>query len=70
MIKQWISHTTLFPNPATDKVQWTTENNWMLLNNQGIMLATGNGNKVDLQNYASGYYLLKIGENVHSFIKK
>ena len=58
------------PNPTNGKVLWSEEQNWELLNAKAERLNTGYGNQVDLSEYHSGVYFVKIGHQVVKIVRQ
>jgi hypothetical protein len=60
----------VYPNPTQNKVYWSLEQNWALMNSLGIELQKGQGLEADLSPYTNGLYLLKLDNKVYHIIKK
>lgn len=80
---QWISEnvlsipdsvdqkTYLYPNPTTGIVQIPQQTNWILTDNSGKTIDEGSNATLDISEYASGMYFLKIkGKTALKIIKK
>lgn len=59
-----ITELNVFPNPTQSHIQWSTPENWVLMNAQGQELSRGNGIETDLQTYPTGLYFLKIASKI------
>ena len=60
----------VYPNPTTSKINLNATYTWDLFNAQGLLLESGNGNELDLQEFTSGTYFIKINGEVISVIKE
>jgi hypothetical protein len=60
----------VYPNPTQNKVNWHSEQNWILINPLGIEIKNGNGTEVDLSLYPNGMYHLKLGNKVFNVLKR
>lgn len=59
----------IYPNPTRDKVNWKTEQVWILLNALGQEVGKGKGNEANLSSLPNGMYFLKIGNDMFEVIK-
>lgn len=61
---------TIYPNPSTGL--YTIEGNeqeWEVLNLSGMSILSGKGSELDLQNFPSGLYMLKIGKTFYKIVR-
>jgi len=61
---------SVFPNPTTGVVYFNAVNNVKVYSQQGALLQEKTGDSVDLSNYASGVYLLRVGSEWVKVVKK
>ena len=61
---------SVHPNPTNGRVQWNEEQSWELLNAKAERLNTGYGNQIDLSEYHSGIYFVKIGHQVVKIVRQ
>ena len=61
---------TLFPNPASETIQFSKAINWTLSNLLGETIATGSGKTVDIQELTNGMYIITTESEAIKFIKK
>ncbi len=59
-----------FPNPASNIIFWNVEDYYIQIYIRGVQLMNGYSNSLDLINYPSGLYLLKVGNEVDKVVKK
>lgn len=59
-----------FPNPASNIIFWNVEDHYIQIYIRGVKLMNGYSNSLDLINYPSGLYLLKVGNEVDKVVKK
>lgn len=59
-IKTIRAQLTLYPNPTQDAIYWGEKKEWILMDLQGQILATGLGKRVDLSDLSVGSYFIKI----------
>jgi Secretion system C-terminal sorting domain len=62
----------IFPNPAkgTFRIQGASSNHWQVFNAVSIPLFSGNDNTIDLTDYTSGLYFLKIRNKVYKLLNE
>lgn len=61
---------TIFPNPTSNIVSWINEDHYNLSDIRGLQLMNGYGSSLDLSAYASGLYILKIGDEVVKVVRE
>lgn len=61
---------TVFPNPTSNVLTWHLEKAYNLYDIRGRQLARGYGSRIDMSVYASGLYLLKIGDEVVKVVRE
>ena len=64
---------SIFPNPTTDRLTISTKSemeNWELRSVQGVLLAQGNGQSIDLSEFPLGMYVVTIGGQSYQVFKK
>jgi lysophospholipase L1-like esterase len=62
--------TSIYPNPTKGKVYFTTETEWILLNQFGELLSQGTSKELNLENQIPGVYILKVEGEVVKIIKE
>lgn len=60
----------VYPNPASDKVNISSESAWSLYAVDGQLLRTGKGTVVDLQEQSGGFYILEVEGQKFRIVKK
>lgn len=60
----------LYPNPTHDKVYLSNSEKWILMNSVGEVLLQGEGASIDLNNYANGLYMIRVGNELVKISKK
>ena len=60
----------IYPNPTSSKVSWQAQHHWVLIDALGEQLASGLGNEIDLSNYHTGLYVVKVGEKIQRVVKE
>ncbi len=60
----------LYPNPTQDKVYLPYSEKWILMNSVGEVLLQGEGTSIDLNNYANGLYMIRVGNELVKISKK
>lgn len=60
----------VYPNPTERFVHFSTNQKYSLLNSQGALVAEGEGNSIDLSEYASGVYYLQVEGETHKVFKQ
>lgn len=60
----------LYPNPTINIVRLISEEDWILMNVFGKVIEEGEGTEIDLSDYPSGMYLVKIHERLVKVIKE
>ena len=59
-----------YPNPSTDRVNWSSDQDWELQDLTGHALGRGRASFLDLSPYAKGVYVLKINHTLKKIIKE
>jgi len=59
----------IFPNPSADQIYWNHPGNWILYDAKGMMLEDGHGSNMNLTNYPSGLYFLKLGKRSYKVFR-
>ena len=60
----------IFPNPTSNTISWNREDDYTLSDIRGVQLKHGYGNSLDVTAYASGLYLLKVGNEVVKVVRE
>ncbi len=60
----------IFPNPTSNIISWNVEDHYILSDIRCVQLLKGYGNSLDLLNFASGLYILKVGNEVVKVVKE
>lgn len=60
----------IYPNPTKDVIHLMAETNWELLTLTGITLEQSRSSEVDMSNYSSGIYLLKVENKMVRIVKE
>ncbi|NOT36540.1 MAG: DUF4859 domain-containing protein [Saprospiraceae bacterium] len=60
----------IYPNPASNMISWNAYDYFVLRNINGVRITSGYGSSVDISNYQSGLYLLKIGKEIYKIVKQ
>jgi len=61
---------TIFPNPTSNIISWINEEHYILSDIRGVQLMGGYGSSLDLSAYASGLYILKIGDEMIKVVRE
>ncbi len=59
----------LFPNPTNGIIKISKNSTWKLVNINGTILSSGEGDIIDLTNISSGVYIIIIGIEHYKVIK-
>jgi hypothetical protein len=59
----------IFPNPTSSVITWHNEDRYTLSDLRGVELMHGYGNSLNVSDFASGFYFLKVGNEVVKVIK-
>lgn len=60
----------LFPNPTSNKVEFTEEVEWSVLSTVQQTMASGHGKTIDMANFPKGIYLVKTPNKTFKVIKE
>ena len=60
----------LYPNPTSSFVHFNSEYSWELFNAKGVVLKSGKGKEVNLEDQTSGTFFIKINDKIMSIIKE
>ena len=60
----------IWPNPTSNLISWNVYEHFVLSDVHGVRIASGNGSSLDISEYQSGLYLLKIGKEVYKVMKQ
>jgi hypothetical protein len=60
---------SIYPNPTNDFIHLNESKKWTLLDVYGKVLSEGEGVKIDLTSYQSGFYFLKLGDELIKITK-
>ena len=60
----------VYPNPTSSWIHFSNDYNWELYNAYGVLLQTGLGHELSLEDYSSGTYFVKVNGEIVSVIKE
>lgn len=62
----------IYPNPVNDILHISSDLNYEIFNSQGksVLIGNSNNNQIDMSNYPTGFYFIKIGDNIMKLQKK
>ncbi|MFZ1517119.1 MAG: DUF6055 domain-containing protein [Saprospiraceae bacterium] len=60
----------IWPNPTSNLISWNVYEYFVLSDVHGVRIASGNGSSLDISEYQSGLYLLKIGKDIFKVMKQ
>ena len=61
---------TLYPNPVSEKLYWSTEKEYAVYSNLGTLMMKGKGTEVFMNWLPDGLYLIKIDNRSYKILKQ
>ena len=60
----------IYPNPSHSQISIKGEfDSWILTDSKGVFIKEGTNGSIDVESLSSGFYLLKIDDEIKKFIK-
>ena len=65
-----LNELNIYPNPVVTLLFLPTISEYMIYNQNGILVLSGMSNKINVQNLHNGLYFIKYNNKIAKFIKK